>query len=88
MATHGTREDLRHRVIEAFAVQDEIYRICTFGREAEGKHDRYSDIDVVVYSSAPIRYVREGSCLDLTEGDLHLLESVVEVFPQVQPVLF
>ena len=55
MATHGTREDLRGRVIEAFAAQDEIYRICTFGREAEGKHDRYSDIDVVVYSRDPIR---------------------------------
>ena len=53
MATHGTRKDLRHSVIEAFAAQDEVYRICLFGREAEGTHDRYSDIDVVVYSSDP-----------------------------------
>ena len=51
MATHGTRKDLRRSVIEAFAAQDEIYRICFFGREAEGKHDCYSDIDMVVYSS-------------------------------------
>jgi predicted nucleotidyltransferase len=55
MATHGTRKDLRRSVIEAFAAQKEIYRICFFGREVEGKHDRYSDIDVIVYSSDPAR---------------------------------
>jgi predicted nucleotidyltransferase len=47
----GTREELRRSVIAAFAAQDEIYRICLFGREAVGKHDRYSDIDMVVYSN-------------------------------------
>jgi predicted nucleotidyltransferase len=55
MATRWTREELRRSVIEAFAAQDEIYRICFFGREAEGRHDRYSDIDMVVYSSDPAR---------------------------------
>jgi hypothetical protein len=46
-----TREELRRRVIEAFSLQDEVYRICFFGREVEGKHDRYSDIDMVVFSN-------------------------------------
>ena len=55
MATDGTRKDLRRSVIEAFAAQDEIYRICTFGREAEGTHDRYSDIDMAVYTNDPAR---------------------------------
>jgi predicted nucleotidyltransferase len=45
------REELRKRVIEAFSSQDDVYRICFFGREAEGQHDRYSDIDLVVFSN-------------------------------------
>ena len=51
----GTREQLRHRLIDAFAAQEDVYRICLFGREAEAKHDRYSDIDMVVYSNDPAR---------------------------------
>jgi uncharacterized protein YutD len=42
---------LRKRIIEAFSSQDDVYRICFFGREAEGKHDCYSDIDMVVFSN-------------------------------------
>jgi len=55
VADCGTREQLRHSLIEAFSAQGEIYRICRFGREAEGKHDRCSDIDMVVYSNDPAR---------------------------------
>jgi hypothetical protein len=51
----GTREQLRRRLIDAFAAQEDVYRICLFGREAEAKHDRYSDIDMVVYSNDPAR---------------------------------
>ena len=47
---YKTREDLKRHVVEAFAVRDEVYRICFFGREAEGQHDTYSDIDMIVYS--------------------------------------
>jgi hypothetical protein len=53
MQAHKTREELRNKVIEAFAAQEEIFQICFFGREVEGKHDCYSDIDMVVYSSDP-----------------------------------
>ena len=49
--TFRPREELRKRSIEAFSSQDDVYRICFFGREAEGKHDRYSDIDMVVFSN-------------------------------------
>ena len=42
---------MRKRVIEAFSSQDDVYRICFFGREVEGKHDCYSDIDMVVFSN-------------------------------------
>lgn len=48
---YKSREELRKSVIEAFSSQDEVYRICFFGREAEGKQDCYSDIDVVVFSN-------------------------------------
>jgi predicted nucleotidyltransferase len=46
-----SRDELRQRLIEAFSSQDEIYQICFFGREVEGKHDCYSDIDMVVRSN-------------------------------------
>jgi predicted nucleotidyltransferase len=49
--TFRPREELRKRIIEAFSSQDDVYRICFFGREAEGKHDCYSDIDMVVFSN-------------------------------------
>jgi len=52
---HKTRDTLRQRVIDAFATQDEIYRICFFGREAEGQHDAYSDIDMIVCSQDPVK---------------------------------
>ncbi len=51
MAACGSREELRRRVIEAFAAREEVYRVCLFGREAEGTQDSYSDIDMVVCSS-------------------------------------
>ncbi len=49
--TFQSREELRKLVIEAFSSQDDVYRICFFGREAEGIHDCYSDIDMVVFSN-------------------------------------
>jgi hypothetical protein len=49
--TFRLREELKKHVIEAFSSQDDVYRICFFGREVEGKHDRYSDIDMVVFSN-------------------------------------
>jgi hypothetical protein len=45
------RDELRRRVIELFSIQDDIYRISFFAREAEGRRDRYSDIDMVVFSN-------------------------------------
>jgi hypothetical protein len=51
---HKTRDSLKRRVIDAFAAQDEVYRICFFGREAEGQHDVYSDIDMIIYSQNPV----------------------------------
>lgn len=51
MASYGTREELREKIIRAFAVRDEVYQISFFGKEARGKSDRYSDIDAVVCSS-------------------------------------
>jgi predicted nucleotidyltransferase len=53
--SHHSREELRKHVVEVFSSQDEVYRICIFGREAEGKHDFYSDVDVVVFSNDPAR---------------------------------
>lgn len=48
---YQSREELRLGVINAFSAQDEVYKIGIFGREAEGKQDRYSDIDVLVFSN-------------------------------------
>ncbi|MBU3927837.1 MAG: nucleotidyltransferase domain-containing protein [Bacteroidetes bacterium] len=42
---------MRKLLIDAFSSQNEVYKICFFGREAEGKHDCYSDIDVLVFSN-------------------------------------
>jgi hypothetical protein len=50
-----SREELRRGVIEAFSSQDEVFRICFFGRETEGKQDCYSDIDVLVFSNDLVR---------------------------------
>jgi predicted nucleotidyltransferase len=55
MMAYKTRDTLKRHVIEAFAAQDEVYRICFFGREAEGQHDAYSDIDMIVYSQDPAK---------------------------------
>lgn len=52
---YKTRDTLKRHVIDAFAAQDEVYRICFFGREAEGQHDAYSDIDMIVYSQDPVK---------------------------------
>lgn len=52
---YKTRGNLKRHVIDAFAAQDEVYRICFFGREAEGQHDEYSDIDMIVYSQNPVK---------------------------------
>ena len=51
----GSREELRDRLIDAFAARDEIYRICLFGREVARRQDAYSDIDIIVYSGDPAR---------------------------------
>jgi predicted nucleotidyltransferase len=70
MQAHKTREELRSKVIEAFAAQEEIFQICFFGREVEGKHDCYSDIDMVVYSSDPA----------------HTQAHYAEVFASISPI--
>ena len=46
-----SRDNLRNKVIAAFSAQDEVYRICLFGKEAQGEQDAYSDIDLIVYSN-------------------------------------
>jgi predicted nucleotidyltransferase len=43
------RADLQAELVDAFSAQNEIYRIGLFGREAEGKQDQYSDIDLILY---------------------------------------
>jgi hypothetical protein len=48
MHTYRTREELRLKLVQAFAVLPEVYHIHFFGREAEGNSDGYSDIDMVV----------------------------------------
>jgi hypothetical protein len=45
------REELRKRLVDAFSSQDDVYRICFFGREVDCTHDCYSDIDMVVFSN-------------------------------------
>ena len=50
MTSYGTREELREKIIQTFAARDEVYQISFFGKEARGKGDRYSDIDVVICS--------------------------------------
>ena len=50
-----TREELRDRLIDGFSARAEIWRICLFGREVEGRHDAYSDIDIIVHASDPAR---------------------------------
>lgn len=49
--TFRAREELRKRLIGAFSSQDDVYRICFFGREVDGSQDGYSDIDMVVFSN-------------------------------------
>lgn len=46
-----TREDLYHKIIEAFSRQSEIRKITIFGKNAEGTSDSYSDIDIRVHSN-------------------------------------
>jgi predicted nucleotidyltransferase len=46
-----SRDELRQCIIDVFSSQDDIYRISFFGRETEGQQDKYSDVDVVVYSN-------------------------------------
>jgi predicted nucleotidyltransferase len=46
-----SRDGLRKHVIEVFSAQDEVYKIGVFGREADGKQDCYSDLDILVFSN-------------------------------------
>jgi predicted nucleotidyltransferase len=50
MTTYKSREDLKTKIIQAFANEEEIYKIFFFGREVEKLADNYSDIDIVVCS--------------------------------------
>jgi hypothetical protein len=53
MTEYRSRQELRNQVIQAFAGRDEVYKIILFGKEAAGKADAYSDIDIIVYSNDP-----------------------------------
>lgn len=62
----GSREDLRQQLIEAFADRPEVHGIYVFGREAEGKADQFSDIDMIVCSN-DLR-TTEANCLGMLSG--------------------
>jgi predicted nucleotidyltransferase len=51
MASYKGRSELRKQVKNLFSKQAEIFQINFFGKEAEGKEDKYSDIDMIVCSS-------------------------------------
>ena len=55
MTEYRSRQELRRRVIQAFSDLDEVYKIILFGKEAAGKDDCYSDIDLIVYSNDPAK---------------------------------
>ncbi|MFC1975245.1 hypothetical protein ACFLXQ_02475 [Chloroflexota bacterium] len=55
MEAYKTRDNLRRKIIEVFAAQEEVYQIRLFGKEVEGKHDCYSDIDLIVCSNDPAK---------------------------------
>jgi predicted nucleotidyltransferase len=55
MKVYEKREDLKRVAIETFAAQAEVYQIRLFGREAQGKSDHYSDIDMIICSNDPAR---------------------------------
>ena len=55
MTEYRSRQELRRRVIQAFSGLDEVYKIILFGKEAAGKDDCYSDIDMIVYSNDPAK---------------------------------
>ena len=55
MTEYRSRQELRRRVIQAFSGLDEVYKIILFGKEAAGKDDCYSDIDLIVYSNDPAK---------------------------------
>jgi predicted nucleotidyltransferase len=89
-----SREELRKRVIAAFSSQDEVYRVCLFGREAEGKQDCYSDLDVVVFSNdlavtkakyqsifASISPIRAVFRLEATPGQYSEMVQLVDYSP-------
>jgi hypothetical protein len=44
--TFKNRDELRKLLIEAFSQQIEIFQIFFFGKEVEGREDRFSDFDV------------------------------------------
>ena len=51
MSLQPPRHQLKTRLIASFAERPEVYQIHLFGREVEGKADRYSDIDIILCSS-------------------------------------
>lgn len=51
MKISNSREDLKTKIIQNFAHQEEIHQIFLFGREVDRLTDDYSDIDMVVCSN-------------------------------------
>mgnify|MGYP000398042925 CR=1 FL=1 len=71
MQKYRSREDLRSLVIEAFSKQTEVTGIYVFGKEIEGKTDKYSDIDMVICSK------------DLARTQ----DSYLKIFSRISPVI-
>lgn len=55
MSFVGSRQALHDQLIQGFIGLEEVYKICIFGKEAAGKDDQYSDIDLIVYSNDPLK---------------------------------
>jgi hypothetical protein len=53
MREYGKRDDLKRKLIQAFSVQEEIYRIYLFEGEPESARDAYADIVLIVCSNDP-----------------------------------
>lgn len=61
--SYGSRTDLQAELVDAFSAQNEIYGIGLFGREAEGKQDQYSDIDMILFSNDLVK--TKARCLGI-----------------------
>jgi predicted nucleotidyltransferase len=84
--TSKSREELRETLIRHFSQQDEVYAIHLFGREADGRVDCYSDIDIIICSADLERTWRNYSSILQTISPVTgrlLLESTPTSFAEM-----